>query len=133
MKLIYSIHDASCMTPFLSSSFATTLVVFGTDDVQGPTQPTSPLQWLSSWELLYSVLHMHTSARSFFFKCHFLMSLPPQKSFMFPHCHSSDVLNWHSKVKVLVSQLCPTLCNSMDCVACQVSSLHGILQARTLE
>ena len=30
-------------------------------------------------------------------------------------------------VKVKVAQLCPTLCNSMDCI------VHGILQARILE
>ena len=30
------------------------------------------------------------------------------------------------KVKVKVAQLCPTLCNPMDCI-------HGILQARVLK
>ena len=33
---------------------------------------------------------------------------------------------------VLVSQLCLTLCNPMDC-SLSVSSIHGILQARILE
>ena len=36
------------------------------------------------------------------------------------------------KVKVLVTQLCPTLCNSKDCSPPD-SSVHGILQARILE
>ena len=36
------------------------------------------------------------------------------------------------KVKVLVAQLCPTLCNPMDCSA-PGSSVHGILQAGILE
>ena len=36
------------------------------------------------------------------------------------------------KVKVLVLQLCLTLCNSMDCSP-PCSSLHRILQVRTLE
>ena len=36
------------------------------------------------------------------------------------------------KVKVLVAQLCPTLCNPMDCSQTG-SSVHGILQARILE
>ena len=36
------------------------------------------------------------------------------------------------KVKVLVAQLCLTLCNLMDCVL-PGSSVHGILQARILE
>ena len=36
------------------------------------------------------------------------------------------------KVEVLVSQLCPTLCNPMDCSPLG-SSGHGILQARILE
>ena len=35
------------------------------------------------------------------------------------------------KVKVLVSQTCLTLCNSMDCDP-PGSSVHGILQARIL-
>ena len=33
---------------------------------------------------------------------------------------------------VLVAQLCPTLCNPMDCRP-PGSSVHGILQARILE
>ena len=36
------------------------------------------------------------------------------------------------KGKVLVSQLCPSLCNPMDCSP-PGSSVHGILLARTLE
>ena len=36
------------------------------------------------------------------------------------------------KVKVLVTQSCPTLCNPMDCSP-QGSSVHGIVQARILE
>ena len=36
------------------------------------------------------------------------------------------------KVKVLVAQTCPTLCNPMDCSPPD-SSVHGILQARILE
>ena len=36
------------------------------------------------------------------------------------------------KVKVLVAQLCPTLCSSVDC-SLPGSSLLGILQARALE
>ena len=36
------------------------------------------------------------------------------------------------KVKVLVAQLCPPLCNLMDC-SLPGSSVHGFLQARRLE
>ena len=36
------------------------------------------------------------------------------------------------EMKVLVAQLCPTLCNPMDCSP-PGSSVHGISQARTLE
>ena len=36
------------------------------------------------------------------------------------------------KVKVLVAQLCPTLCDPMDC-SLPGSSVHGTLQARILE
>ena len=35
-------------------------------------------------------------------------------------------------VKVLIAQLCPTLCNPMDC-SLPGSSVHGIFQARILE
>ena len=35
-------------------------------------------------------------------------------------------------MKVLVAQSCPTLCDPMDC-SLLGSSVHGILQARTLE
>ena len=37
-----------------------------------------------------------------------------------------------SVVKVLVAQLCPTLCNPIDCSP-PVFFVHGILQARKLE
>ena len=36
------------------------------------------------------------------------------------------------KMKVLVAQSCPTLCNCMDCSP-SGSSVHGILQTRILE
>ena len=36
------------------------------------------------------------------------------------------------EVKVLISQLCPTLCSPMDC-SLAGSSVHGILQARILK
>ena len=39
---------------------------------------------------------------------------------------------WKRKAKVLVPQLCPTLCNPMDCNP-PGSSVRGILQARILE
>ena len=38
---------------------------------------------------------------------------------------------WQKK-KVKITQLCPTLCESMDC-SLPVSSVHGILQARMLK
>ena len=43
-------------------------------------------------------------------------------------------INYHlfKQKVVLVAQLCPTLCNPMGC-SLPGSSLHGILQARTLE
>ena len=37
-----------------------------------------------------------------------------------------------SNVKVLIAQLCPTLCDSMDCSP-PAFSFHEILQARILE
>ena len=38
----------------------------------------------------------------------------------------------YNMTKVLVAQLCPTLCDTMDC-SLLGSSVHGILQARMLE
>ena len=38
----------------------------------------------------------------------------------------------HLEVKVLIVQLCLTVCNSLDCSP-QGSSVHGILRARILE
>ena len=39
------------------------------------------------------------------------------------------------KVKVLVAQLCLTLCDPMDCMACSLPgfSVHGILHLRILK
>ena len=39
---------------------------------------------------------------------------------------------WYGKVKVLVAQSCPTLCDPMDCSQPD-SSVHGILQVSILE
>ena len=44
----------------------------------------------------------------------------------------SKPCDFYSDVVVLVAQLCPTLCNPMDCSQLG-SSVHGILQARILE
>ena len=41
-------------------------------------------------------------------------------------------VNLPESVKVLVPQLCPALCDRMDC-SLPGSSVHEILQARTLE
>ena len=43
-----------------------------------------------------------------------------------------NVYNLHLHLFVLVSQLCPTLCDPMDCIP-PGSSIHGIFQARILE
>ena len=44
----------------------------------------------------------------------------------------TDLQGEEEKVKVLVAQLCLTLCNPMDC-SLPGSSVHGILQARILK
>ena len=49
-----------------------------------------------------------------------------------PGCLDNLVLQGRPKVKVLVAQLCLTLCDPMNC-SLPVSSVHGILQARILE
>ena len=46
-------------------------------------------------------------------------------------CQESTLVQGR-KVKVLVTQLCPALCDPMDCSQ-PGSSVHGILQARVLE
>ena len=43
-----------------------------------------------------------------------------------------DFICMKKKVKVLIAQLCLTLCDPMDCSP-PSSSVHGILQARRLE
>ena len=45
---------------------------------------------------------------------------------------SGIMLVWGMKVKVLITELCPTLCNPMDC-SLPGSSVHGIFLARILE
>ena len=45
---------------------------------------------------------------------------------------SLSPLHIHMKVKVLVIQLCPTLCDPMDCSP-PGSSVHGILQLKIPE
>ena len=52
-------------------------------------------------------------------------------SFHSPNSHQSHP-RVGVKVKVLVAQLCPTLCNSMDCSP-PGSSIHGIFPVRILE
>ena len=55
---------------------------------------------------------------------------------MFPFCldfrKAITSGEWRVKLKVLVAQLCPTLCNPMACNL-PGSFVHGILQARILE
>ena len=45
--------------------------------------------------------------------------------------YSGSLVLWRQQVKVSVTKLCPTVCNSMDCTS--GSSVHGILQARILK
>ena len=47
--------------------------------------------------------------------------------------HPCQMLVYCMKVKVLVAQSCPTLCNSMVYCSPPGSSVHEILQARILE
>ena len=49
-----------------------------------------------------------------------------------PHVFCDTLIILNDKVKVLVTQLCLTLCNPMDCSPLG-SSVHGIFQARILE
>ena len=49
-----------------------------------------------------------------------------------PKNYETSLYSESEKWKVLIAQLCLTLCNPMDCSP-PGSSIHGILQARTLE
>ena len=49
-----------------------------------------------------------------------------------PGSHSSCASASEVKVKVLVAQSCPTLCDPIDCSP-PTSTVHGIFQARILE
>ena len=64
-----------------------------------------------------------------------------QLSHIYPNlfmCKYMQIITHHSqnqntlKLKVLVTQLCPTLCDPMDCSP-PASSVQGILQAKILE
>ena len=46
--------------------------------------------------------------------------------------HRKSFMKVYVQVKVLVTQLCPTLCDPIDCSP-PGSDVHGILQARILE
>ena len=48
------------------------------------------------------------------------------------HGDGINTTKTEKKVKVLITQVCPTLCGPMDCNL-PGSSVHGILQARILE
>ena len=61
--------------------------------------------------------------------CHVFPVSPALQADYLPLSHWKALfISW----KVKVSQLCPTLCDSMDC-SLLGSSIHGILQARVLE
>ena len=61
-----------------------------------------------------------------------LVSLPSVFEGNFDHSFPEIEIVTAVKVKVLAAQLCPTLCDPMDCSS-PGSSIHGILQARILE
>ena len=75
--------------------------------------------------------------------CHFLLQgifmtqgLKPNllhcRQILYCLSHQGSPFFWEVKVKVLVTQLCRTLCNPMDC-SLPGFSIHVIFQARILE
>ena len=56
----------------------------------------------------------------------------PWAESVYTTCFHNWELFWYESVKVLVAQLCSTLCDPMDCSP-PGSSVHGISQARILE
>ena len=81
---------------------------------------TEQLNWtrvMFSQNVLKYLLHVALPIPMRLFTCIFISSLKSENN----HC-----------VCVLVTQLCPALCNPMDCNL-PGSSVHGILQARILE
>ena len=83
---------------------------------------------LNRFQILLPDLHPRCISFSFIFKISKNKSCFQHLIFLQPS--STHCLN--SQVCVLVTQLCPTLCDSLDCSQ-PGSSVHGILQTRTLE
>ena len=59
----------------------------------------------------------------------------PNKELLYSERNSTTILckSLYGKVSVLVTQLCPDLCNFMDYTSPPGSSVHGVLQAKILE
>ena len=80
---------------------------------------------------MYSHVHGHLGVSSFKYLCSSFNSFRIKLVWTFLYkCFCRHSFNF--SVKVLVAQLCPTLCDSTDCSP-PGSSVHGILQARILE
>ena len=76
----------------------------------------------NSWSLLKLMSMESVMPSNHLILCHPL--LPPS---IFPSISIQDCLKLKFVFKVKVTQLCPTLCEPMNCIVC------GILQARILE
>ena len=104
----------------------------------GPSSPRSPHQSFSMCNTQPKQLTV-TQRRAFqlrpepFMRSHGLYHVPRIcTECLFPLMIHMLEHNPQVKVKVSDAQLCPILCNSMDCSPAG-SSVHGILQARLLE
>ena len=84
-------------------------------EVYGVTKSST---WLSNWTdaCTYVCAHIYV----FMYTCYYLYTYTP------------IYIGIYMKVKVLVAQSCPTLCDPMDC-SLPGFAVHGILQARILE
>ena len=100
--------------------------------ILSPTVPLS-LNLSQNQGLIHTHTHTHTHTHSFvtfssiisYYKILSIVSCVMQQVIV-------DYLSYTWKVKVLVAQSCPTLCNPMD-YRPPGSSVHGILQTRILE
>ena len=86
---------------------------------------------LLTWELILCFLtthtHTHIHTRVVTYPAYFLLPVKMNESAPSPVCYGQ-----HNHVCMLITQLCLTLGDSVDC-SLQGSSVHGILQARILE
>ena len=83
---------------------------------------------------MYTHMYIYTCTHTYIYTCiclHVYYIVKHICGYMYTYIHTHTHI-WSEKVKVLVTESCPTLCNPMDCRP-PGSSVYRILQARILE